>query len=64
MDRVFRETPLRKLFAYVHAQNTPSRRLLERLGFAQEGLLREHYLIDGAPADEAFYGLLRREWAS
>ncbi|MDP2310895.1 MAG: GNAT family protein [Pseudomonadota bacterium] len=60
--RVFAETSLRKLVAYVHDQNVASCRLLDRLGFVREGLLREHYLILGAPADEVVFGLLRREW--
>ncbi|MHB2016781.1 MAG: GNAT family N-acetyltransferase [Candidatus Xenobia bacterium] len=61
VERIFAETHLRKLIAYVHVDNTASCRLLERLGFRREGLLREHYLIDGKPVDEAFYGLLRGE---
>lgn len=64
VDAVFAETPLRKIVALIHVDNTASRRLVERLGFRCEGILREHYLIDGAPADEACYGLLRAEWAA
>lgn len=59
---VLRETPLRRLTALVHVGNVPSARLLERLGFRREGVLRAHYLIGGEPADHAFYGLLREEW--
>lgn len=62
VDRVFAETPLRRLFAFVHDENVASCRLLERLGFTREGVLREHYVIEGAPADEVVYGVLRREW--
>lgn len=60
--QVFTETPLRKIVALIHVSNTASRRLVERLAFRCEGVLREHYLIDGAPADEAYYGLLRVDW--
>jgi len=62
LDRVFSETILRKLIALVHDENQGSRRVLEKLGFREEGLLREHYLIAGQPVDEVFYGLLRHEW--
>lgn len=62
VERVFAETDLRKLVAYVHDENVPSLRLLERLGFQREGLLREHYLIEGAPVNEVVLGLLRTEW--
>jgi ribosomal-protein-alanine N-acetyltransferase len=62
LEKIFNETDLRRIFAYVHDENAPSRRLLEKLGFKNEGLLREHYLILGKPADEVVYGLLRTEW--
>ena len=52
---------IRKLIAFVHEDNIASRRLLEKAGFVQEGLLREHYLVNGIPADEAVYGLLRSD---
>jgi len=46
----------------VHEENRASRRVLEKSGFVQEGLLREHYLINGQPVNEVLYGLLRQEW--
>ena len=58
-DLCFQKTPLRKLIAFVHEDNEPSRRVLEKLGFKAEGLLREHYLVAGKPANEVIYGLLR-----
>jgi ribosomal-protein-alanine N-acetyltransferase len=57
----FAESPLRKLVAFVHAENVASRRALEKAGFVQEGLLREHFVVNGVPADEAIYGLLRAD---
>ncbi|HEY4000208.1 MAG TPA: GNAT family protein [Candidatus Xenobia bacterium] len=63
LSRIWAQSTLRKLLAYVHVDNLASWRLLERLGFQREGLLREHFLIQGAPADEALYGLLRSEWS-
>jgi len=59
----FRETPLRKLIAYVHEDNLPSRRVLEKVGYKAEGLLREHYLIDGKPVNEVIYGILSRDFS-
>ncbi|HBE88964.1 MAG TPA: GNAT family N-acetyltransferase [Elusimicrobia bacterium] len=61
VKKAFAETDLRKLIAYVHDKNIPSCRLLERIGFKKEGFLREHYLINGKPANEVVYGLLRAE---
>lgn len=64
IDKIFHETSLRKLIAYVHEENQASRRVLKKLGFQEEGLLREHYIINGTPVNEVFYGLLKHEWAN
>lgn len=63
VEKIFQETDLRKLIAMVHDQNFPSRKLLSRLGFKEEGLLREHYLINGKPENEIIFGLLKYEWS-
>lgn len=62
VEKIFRETNLRKLLAYVHEENIASCRVLEKLGFQEEGLLREHYVILGTPVNEILYGLLKQEW--
>jgi ribosomal-protein-alanine N-acetyltransferase len=62
VEKIFRETALRRLLACVHEENIASCRVLEKLGFQEEGLLREHYVINGAPVNEVLYGLLKREW--
>jgi len=59
--RAFNQSPLRKLIAYVHEDNLASRRVLEKVGYRPEGVLREHYLINGTPANEVIYGELRGE---
>ncbi|MBM3117366.1 GNAT family N-acetyltransferase [Jeongeupia naejangsanensis] len=51
----------RRLWATVSAGNAASCALWSRLGFTQEGVLREHYLIDGRAVDQLIYGLLRSE---
>ena len=63
VHKVFDETQLRKLIAYVRDKNLPSCRLLKKLGFQQEGFLREHYIINGRPENEVVFGLLKRDWA-
>jgi [ribosomal protein S5]-alanine N-acetyltransferase len=37
-------------------------RVLEKLGFQREGLLREDCIVSGEVSDSWVYGLLRREW--
>jgi RimJ/RimL family protein N-acetyltransferase len=54
---------LHRLSADTDPRNASAIRLLERLGFFREGLLREHYLVQGEPQDAVVYGLLRSEWA-
>lgn len=60
-QRLFSETSLRKLIAYVHEDNLPSIKVLKNSGYQQEGLLREHYLVNGQPANEIIFGLLKKE---
>lgn len=62
IDYVFRsyDTPVIRANAFDH--NTPSRRLLEALGFTEEGRLRMDAFIDGEFRDTLIYGLLREEW--
>lgn len=57
----FRNSALRKLFALVHEDNVASRKVLEANRYQKEGVLREHYVINGLPANEVMYGILRRE---
>ncbi|MNU11021.1 hypothetical protein D3C72_2585580 [compost metagenome] len=43
-------------------RNEPSWRLLEKLGFVREGLLRERWNVNNEICDTAFYGLLRQDF--
>ena len=53
---------LRRLEAEVDTRNRSSARLLQRLGFSKEGLLRERWVAKGEAKDVEMYGLLRSEW--
>jgi RimJ/RimL family protein N-acetyltransferase len=53
---------LRRIEADVDPRNTPSCRLLERLGFRLEGLLRARWRVAGEICDSALYGLLAPEF--
>lgn len=63
IDHAFDAVGLHKVHARVADFNDASRGLLESLGFAEEGRLREHTFIRGAHRDEIRYGLLRHEWS-
>jgi ribosomal-protein-serine acetyltransferase len=43
-------------------ENRPSRAIPERLGFRQEGTLRQAELIDGRYLDSAMYSMLAADW--
>ena len=43
-------------------ENLGSRRVLEKCGFSQEGLMAEHTLHNGQWKDCALYGILKKEW--
>ncbi len=61
LKKIFQETSLRKIIAYVAADNLASRRIMQKSGFVQEGICREHYIINGTPTDEILYGILRSD---
>ena len=60
----FNSMGLRRLEAEVDTRNRSSARLLERLGFTKEGLLRERWVAKGEARDVEMYGLLRNEWSN
>jgi [ribosomal protein S5]-alanine N-acetyltransferase len=53
---------LNRLEADVDPRNTPSLRLLERLGFVREGTLRERWRVNGEVQDSALFGLLAADF--
>jgi len=62
LDWAFRTLMLHRIEADIDPRNDASRRLLERLGFRREGLLRERFFVDGEASDSEFHGLLAQEW--
>jgi RimJ/RimL family protein N-acetyltransferase len=45
-----------------NALNLPSRRAADRLGFAFEGIFRQHMIIKGQNRDTAWFSMLDSEW--
>ncbi|NEX61937.1 GNAT family N-acetyltransferase [Noviherbaspirillum sp. 17J57-3] len=62
VDRIFQDLPLHRLEAEIDPRNAGSARLLEKLGFVREGLLRDRWRNKGETTDAALYGLLRPDW--
>jgi RimJ/RimL family protein N-acetyltransferase len=62
LAHAFGNLALRRIEADVDPRNLASCRLLERLGFRREGLLRERWLVAGERCDTALFGLLAEEF--
>jgi ribosomal-protein-alanine N-acetyltransferase len=60
-DHAFGPGGLHRLQADIRPENLPSRRLVERLGFRHEGLLRRYLDIDGDWRDHLSYALLEED---
>lgn len=58
----FERLGLHRIEADADPRNGASMRVLERLGFQREGLLRERYFQLGEVQDAVVFGLLRRDW--
>lgn len=63
LDHAFSELQLHKVCGHVLGFNDASIRLHERLGFQQEGLLRDQHRADGTYHPVFYFGLLRSEWS-
>ena len=63
-DHAFGAMGLHRLQADIRPENGPSQRLVERLGFRQEGLLRRYLDIDGDWRDHLTFSLLAEDVSS
>jgi ribosomal-protein-alanine N-acetyltransferase len=58
----FTELELNRIHAYHLSRNPASGRVMEKLGMAREGLLRQHVKKWGKYEDIVEYGLVREDW--
>ncbi len=63
LDFAFGRLKLHRVEAACLPHNGPSRGLLLKTGFREEGYAREYLCIDGRWQDHVLFGLLRDEWA-
>lgn len=59
---VFLRTKLERIEARCAVENTPSQRVLERVGFRCEGRLRGYFLLRGQRVDNHLFAILRRDF--
>jgi len=62
LDIAFYQLRLHRITTYVLANNIPSVSLVKRLGFIDEGCMRDEYFYDGEYGDVNMVGLLAEEW--
>jgi RimJ/RimL family protein N-acetyltransferase len=51
-----------RIGAETHPDNVASIGVLQRLGFASEGIRREAYWVNDIVSDDAMFGILARDW--
>ncbi|VWB67210.1 GCN5 family acetyltransferase [Burkholderia territorii] len=61
IEHAFGTLNLRRIEADIDPRNVASARLLERLGFVREGLLRDRWIVGDQVSDSALYGLLKSD---
>ena len=59
---VFEDLGYRRYEWKCNANNAPSRRAAERLGFTFEGIFRQHMVVKGQNRDTAWFSMLDAEW--
>lgn len=64
LEYVFGILKLHKLYCEVLAFNTPVIKLHQKFGFALEGVLRQHHIVESEYVDIHRLGLLKSEWAN
>lgn len=61
-DFLFRERGIRKITGGTLSTNLPMLRLMARVGMAEDGIRRRHYLVDGQEVDIVHMALFKEEW--
>jgi RimJ/RimL family protein N-acetyltransferase len=62
LDYAFTVANLERVYAEVYGFNARSQRLMERVGFQREGILRQHEIHNGARQDMHVFGMLKPEF--
>ena len=62
LDDLFEHTRLERIEARCATDNTASQRVLEKLGFRREGVLRSYFRLHGRRVDNYLYAVLASEW--
>lgn len=58
----FAKLNLGRIYTDINENHRASLRVAEKAGLVVEGRLREHFVVNGVPADSIIFGALRHEW--
>jgi diamine N-acetyltransferase len=61
IDYAFNILNMHKVFLYVDAENHKAVHIYENLGFVQEGILRQHFFVEGSYHDSVIMGIFSHE---
>jgi RimJ/RimL family protein N-acetyltransferase len=62
LDYGFSDLDLNRVELTVDEENARGRRCYEKCGFSEEGLLRQHRIVDGKPGNTVVMAMLKSEW--
>ncbi|HMS66156.1 MAG TPA: GNAT family protein [Ignavibacteria bacterium] len=62
LNEIFTKTKFNKLYCQTAAFNTASVKMIEKLGFSKDAVLRENHELDGKFYDDYVYSLLCSDW--
>jgi RimJ/RimL family protein N-acetyltransferase len=62
LDLAYDQLRLHRVSTYVHCENSPSMSLIRRIGFTDEGRMREACFANGKYCDVDIVSMLAREW--
>ena len=58
----FDQMGLHRIEVLISHHNKRSQTLIRKLGFKREGVLRDHYFVEGRFSDDVIFSLLKEEW--
>jgi RimJ/RimL family protein N-acetyltransferase len=62
VDYLFLSKDIVRVQAYTNVRNVSSQKVLEKVGFKKEGIVRKNSFVRGKWEDECLYSILREEW--
>ncbi|GFE50409.1 acetyltransferase [Roseobacter cerasinus] len=64
LDLAFRRLRLHRVTTFYRADNAATARVLEKIGFTEEGRFREAWFVEGDRKDTVIAGILGSEWTT